>query len=232
MRTPQRWVSFSVLGLLLAGCGAAPGEGELGNDRFLYACVERSDAACDDASSPGPTASLELLPVLAKGAVFRLITENPANLPYSPTPRLTVIEGEAVTFRAEVAGYSAIFARDANGTVRDLVHATVVEPATVSLSKRQGGGAWVNAGATLSVPVGSSVELRSAPTDASGHVLAGALDVVWSSTPEDLLADVAKVDGNVLLLAPSAPVEGELKVTVAGSLVAKVNFFAGVGGGK
>jgi hypothetical protein len=230
MRTTRFWVSFSVLGLLLAGCGAAPGEGELGNDRFLYACVERSDAACDDASSP--TASLELLPVLAKGAVFRLLTENPANVPYSPTPRLTVIDGEAVTFRAEMAGYSAIFARDANGNVRDLVHAMVVEPAAVTLLTRQGGSAWLESGATLSVPVGSTVALRSAPADALGHVLAGALDVVWSSTPEDLLATVAKVDGNVLLIAPEAPAEGELKVTVAGSLLAKVKFVAAVGGGK
>lgn len=217
------------LGLVLAlvACDATPGEGELGNDRFYYACVDPDDAACD----AGEATTLEAVPVVAKGSVFRLINEEPSNAAFCPTARLAVVPGEPVTFRAEVAGFAAVFARESDRDVRDLFHVEVAAPSYAALLVREADTPWVKPQATVAVPVGGSAELRVVPADAKGRVLAGALDWSWSSTPADLLDAVATVRGNVLLLAPKEISEGELVATGPNGLSATVEFAAVVAGG-
>ena len=221
---------LGVQALALSACGATSGEGELGYDLFRYACVERSDAACDELGAGVKPVVLEAVPVLVKGGVFRLVTEDPWNTAVSPTGRIAPIEGEHGTFRAEIPGYAAIFSIDKNNNLVDFFHLTVVEPAAALLLFRQGPSVWVKPGGTLTVPVGSSAELRVVPIDAKGNMLAGSLAVVWTSMPPELLGAVATKDGNVLLIAPTEPLVGELLVSVAGGLKAQVNFIASQGG--
>lgn len=173
---------------------------------------------------------LEAVPVLVKGGVFRLVTDDPRNIAVSPTGRIALSEGGLGTFRAELPGYAAMFSVDEGGNLVDFFHLTVVEPAAALLLFRQGPSVWVKPGETLTMPVGSSAELRVVPIDAKGNMLAGSLAVAWTSLPPELLDAVATKDGNVLTLAPTEPLVGEFLVSVAGGLKAQVNFIASQGG--
>jgi hypothetical protein len=225
--TDPRVVAALVTWLTCGACSSSPGDGELGNDRFLYRCVHPNDAACDTVDGT----TLEEVPIIARGATFRLVTEDPANMPECPSMRLVAVAGEPVTYRAEMAGFAAVFARDPRAFVRDLFHVEVARPTSALLLQRQG-SVFVAASNMLTVPVGSTTELRVVPLDASGRALAGALDWTWTSTPSTLLGTVAITEGNVVVLSPTQEVNGELRVEAPGGLVAAIAFDAKAGGGS
>jgi len=227
----SRLVSAALALGATAGCDGPGEQGELGNDRFFYECVDASDPACDDLDPLADPASPDLIPAIATGSEFALSTSDERSEPVSPTPRLTVVD-EGVgrrTFRAEEPGDAVVVAEIAEGEATDLLHLTIRDPAGASIFVDDAFGAWTEAGATLAMSDGERRELRVALVSADGLLLSGAVPIVWSFDPPSL-GDVATIAGNVVTIVASAGGDGTLRADYANGASATLAIAVAIGG--
>jgi hypothetical protein len=218
-RSAFRLVMATIAVGALAGCEGPGEEGELGNDRFFYACVDATDPACDDLDPLADPASPDLIPAVATGSEFALSTSDERSEPVSPTNRLSVVEDgvDRRTFRAEEAGDVVVVAEIAAGEATDLMHLKVRDPAGASLFVEDAFGAWAEAAANLSMSVGERRELRVALVSADGLLISGAVPIAWSFDPPSF-ADVASIAGNVVSLTPSAGGDATVRADYANGI--------------
>lgn len=215
-----------MLGLTpLVGCLAdGPGEqGELGNDRFFYECAKPADAACDDLTPTGQGGGLLDIPSVALGSVFGMTTEDFDTDPASPTDRLvaqTLSSGQKA-FKAEKAGVAVLVAYADAGDATDLTHVTVVEPSAAQLFQRDPNTSqWIAIKGPLTLPTGQALELRVAPVDDAGDLLAGAMDLVWAVDTSGVLSSDPGGDDNIVSISGATPGTVHLTATLGGTLEA------------
>lgn len=218
-------LAFAALGF--AGClPDGPGEkGELGNDRFFYECALPEDAACDDEFNSG----LLDIPSVALGSTFAIDTENYDTDAFSPTDRLREVQvsSGAVAFEALQEGQAVIMSGVTGepGEASDLTHIVVVAPSAVGFFRRgtefvrdpdQPGlmtkEEWVRVTTDVDAQVGEVIELRVAPLDGGGGVLAGALPITWSGEPDEAFMIFDDASDNVIEVR--ADVAGATSITV------------------
>jgi hypothetical protein len=206
--------------LVVGGCffgGPEPGqEGELGNDRFTYACRVDSDAMCDEGSTVAQE-PIYGLPVVALGSQFGLDTDGITTEARAANSRLkedivSATDGNVV-FTAVQAGWTTVLSRTYDGAYVDLVHVLVKQPTGAKLFQRLASGeAWSSAAAALEVSSTTNAELRVAPVDGE-EVLAGGLIVSWTTEPTGIVEILPKEGNNVVTVRALA--DGEATVTAA-----------------
>jgi hypothetical protein len=229
-RTLRLVVAALTLGAA-AGCEGPGEEGELGNDRFYYECVDATDPACDDLDPLADPASPDVIPAIATGSEFALSTADERSEPVSPTRRLTVVDDGVGrrTFRAEEAGDAVVVAEVAEGEATDLLHLAIRDPAGASIFVDDAVGAWTEAGATLAMSDGERRELRVALVSADGLVLSGAVPIAWSFDPPSL-GELATITGNVVSIVASAGGDGTLRADYANGASASLAIAVAIGG--
>lgn len=220
--------------LLVAGCSlGGPGQqGDLGNDRFQYACVVDSDSMCDDQPGSFQQEPIYGLPVIALGATFGLDTDGVTTEARSINDFVDERGTDTNGLRELVAtkpGWAAVASFTFDGQPVDVVHVLVVDPTAAILFVRPTAGSeWAESKGTPSKIVGSHpLDVRIAPADANGNLLAGGLQVSWTATPSgivdisppatDNVVHVSRIkDGDVTLTAKLGAFTTNLDISVEG----------------
>lgn len=222
--------------VVLAACsfGNQPGKrGELGNDRFFYACVDDADAMCDGADLE--TEPLYGMPRIALSSRFGIDTEGYTTEARAVNDRLTEeLSTDGIrAFTANEPGWTTIMSRTYDEEAVDIIHVLVAEATTLQASEREiGAEAWGNATGTLAIA--DEHELRVAPFDAEGKPLAGGLDIKWAAEPDGIVDILPETGNNVVTIRPQATGAVTITATVNADLAATVSLdvtYDGGGGG-
>jgi len=156
------------------------------------------------------------IPSVALGSTFAIDTENYDSDAFSPTDRLREVQvsSGAVAFEALQEGQAVIMSgvtSDA-GEASDLTHIVVVAPSAVGFFRRGTEDEWVPLATDVDAQVGEVIELRVAPLDGGGGVLAGALPITWSGEPDEAFMIFDDASDNVIEVR--ADVAGAASITV------------------
>jgi hypothetical protein len=232
--TRRSWFMFA--SFTLAACSLPnPGkDGELGNDRFIYECVDETDWACDDGE-------LEGMPTIALGARFALRTEANYTTPVSLTSRIVdVSEVSTPEFEAVEEGWAALASQRREDDIVDVLHVKVERPGGVELSVSEPytqtypegpPRAWDPLGDAL--VTAESVDLRVRLTSADGQLLAGSLPTRWTVEPEGVVDVTPSSGDNVVGLRVLGPGIAQVTATIGDmwSATVSVDASAAEGGG-
>lgn len=152
--------------------------GELGNGAFRWICVGR-DAICpsggDAERFPEAVATDSRFDVS-----YRSFDDTSDAQVSSPS---SLIQTTGTNFRALRAGVAALIARRTVDSANvDFTHLTLLDVAALEVRRDSG------ASVALVMDVGSVQSLVAEPVDDTGTVLAGAIDVEWTSSDPSVLA--------------------------------------------
>ena len=223
---------FLPLFTVLLACGPTGGErGELGNDRFFYACVDDADAICDDVDLEAEP--LSGIPRIALGARFGIETEGRTTTARAVNDRLDEDPhgGREKAFTALEPGWTTVMSVNDYGDAVDLVHVSVAETAALELSQREPTAeGWSQLG-TGPLAIEKDHQMRVVPLDAEGAVLAGGLPMQWTAEPEGIVEFLPEKGNNVVTVRPVASGLVTVSVEVNEILTASADFDVSYGDG-
>lgn len=185
-------LSTSVFFILLVTCLEPGSQGDLGQGRFVYECIDETDSYCNpssfDWSEPIPEA-------IATGASFVVEFQRDglysATQVFSASPAMLKQQDDG--FVALLPGRVAILARE-NGKVVDFYHLLIEDPTQVKVdlvSDSRVLQEWIQ---FLDLQPGERVQLRASLLGGSG-TLAGAVDCQWI-IEDDAVASFEPSSGN------------------------------------
>lgn len=217
--------------LLACNFDNEPGKrGELGNDRFFYACVDEADAMCDGTDLE--TEPLYGMPRIALGSRFGVETEGYTTEARAVNDRLTdETAGDGVTaFAAREVGWSTVMSRNYDEEAVDIIHVLVAETASVEVSERKpSDDDWTRL--TGAIAIDDDHQLRVAPFDVEGKPLAGGLPMKWTADPEDIVEILPASGDNIVSIRPIASGLVTVTVEVNDALTATASFHVTHDGG-
>jgi hypothetical protein len=220
-------LTAAFVGVLAAGCSAAPGttrNGELGNGTFNYKCIDASDAACPTLGAD-PT---QFPDAVAVGGKFKLLYTPKSSTEDVGSPKLAPISFEYLSgsneaFTALQPGTGGIVARAS--TSGDVVDYLPVKIKAVTAIKLIDLGNNVPA-PQVQVNQGRQLTFTSHAMSAAGTPLAGAVEYTWivsnpavlaldQGNPTSKMSITAKIGGKATITVKAGEITSDpIEVTV------------------
>ena len=216
-----------LVGVLAAGCSAAPGTtrtGELGNGTFNYKCIDASDAACPTLNAD-PTQFPE---AIAVGGKFKLLYTPKSSTADVGSPKLAPISFEYLSgsneaFTALLPGTGGIVARaSTDGSVVDYLPVKIKAVTAIKL---------IDLGNNVPAPQvqvdrGRQLTFTSHAMSSTGTPLAGAIEYTWiisnpavlaldQGNPTSKMSVTAKLGGKATITVKAGEITSDpIEVTV------------------
>ncbi len=222
----SKWLGTAALFAL--GCEKEPTQqkaGELGNGVFTYSCSRSSDAQCDDEHKVSASA----FDALALGAYFQMGGPS-GTASLNPASDLRVVyAGATAEWHTVATGHTAVMAIGYESEVIDMVHLHTVAPTQIVVAKKLISGDFSGeiGNVSFDVDLDDAIQLRAAPADADGNILAGALPCTWTSMDATVVEISGDETDNVVSLITKNTGQGKLLVEL-GELAAEVTVDVGV----
>ncbi|MEO9232474.1 MAG: Ig-like domain-containing protein [Polyangiaceae bacterium] len=183
----DKWWAFAFLALSSCGSSASEVNGNLGNGKFSYVCVNDDDPACASASSTSGSAGMTapIFPsVIASGAHFKLTYDatqsaeggNPILKPVAPEYISALsADGSLVALKP---GKCALVARSSvSGLVYDFTEITISPISSFTVTDTSG-----TVPTSIQLPIDGSKRLIAAALGPRNEQLAGGIDYTWTSS--------------------------------------------------